>query len=32
MTAMFRDAAAFVVVVSFVCTVGIWSELIHAVI
>lgn len=31
MVTMFRDAAALLVIVSFVVTVGTWSELIHAV-
>jgi hypothetical protein len=26
MTAIFRDAAAFIAVVSFVASVGVWSE------
>lgn len=30
MISILRDAAALVVVVSFVVTVGTWSELIHA--
>lgn len=30
MSTLFRDAAALFVIVSFVATVGTWSELIHA--
>ncbi len=30
MFALVRDAASLIVIVSFVATVGVWSELIHA--
>ncbi len=30
MSAYFRDAAALVVVVSFVATAGVWTQVLHA--
>ncbi len=32
MTAFIREAAAFIAIVSFVATLGVWSELVHFVV